>query len=254
MLRSLCRSSISLLALALIGACPAAKPTEDTVKKAPAGPGADDPRVEQHGKDLYVAGNAPDLDSHAKKVSDGKAAPGSGRPDETNGVCRLFSPKLPTPQCCPYETGFDVDDARKACGFSIYLGESMYSSCGYYFAGEDGQPVSIRVAPIRGETVKNAAAAHDSHLARVNKDDKFASTPIPGIDGALWSRSEKEGYNWAFIPGWNAPRRVAWTDKDCSREGMRELIEVMVNAKEPSSEDLRNEKIPTRRRRSAATP
>ncbi len=244
------RAPLELLpALVLLMACPVSNPAGGSIEIVSKNEalGTEDPRVEKRGTDLYAVGNAPDLDPKQRQASDGNHAPGSGRPDETNGVCRLFSPQLPEPSCCPGETGFDLEDARDACGFQIYLGESLYGSCGYYFAGKTEQPISIRVQPLGAVSVVDAAGAHDRQLSRALKDENFKSTSIPGVKGGLWSRATAEGFNWAFIPGWKGARQVSWTDRDCERAKMPALLEAMVRAKQPHTEDERNAFLPTRR-------
>jgi hypothetical protein len=241
---------IAVLASILgLTACPPPKPSDDGAapKQAEALPGTD--RVVQHGEDLYAEGNAPNLDSNVKRVSDGGRNPGAGIPDESNGVCRLFDPKLPQPECCKFETGFDVDDAIAACGFIVYMGEAAYGSCGYHFSKTAGDAsVALRAAPIINENMENAVRSHDRQLQRASKDPKFKSTPIPGIPGAKWSRLPEEGLNWAHIPGWSMPRRVSWHDRACEREAMIPLLKNMTKAVEPPEGAERAAMVPRRRR------
>ena len=105
--------------------------------------GADDPRVVVKDGELYTQKTIERAEERSPG-SDDEPGLGSGRPDETNGVCRLYAPKLPNPQCCVAELGFDVETVRAACGHDVYLGESFRQSCGYYFHHEEG-PIALAV-------------------------------------------------------------------------------------------------------------
>lgn len=244
------RCATWLLAVATLTACPPPKPSEEQAAPAtlPSTVELGD-RVEQQGTDLYPLGKAPNFDSTAKKLADGARKPGAGIPDETNGVCRLFDPALPEPECCKFESGLDVDDALATCGFSAYLGESVYGSCGYHFIKHAGDaPVTLRAAPIVRQNLAEAVTSHDRQLQRVTSDPSFASTPIPGVPGGKWSRHAAEGLNWAFIPGWSTPRRVSWHDDACDREQMAKLLALMAAAQEPPAEATRGDLLPRKRR------
>jgi hypothetical protein len=230
------RSLDSLLlaaALAPCLGCPAKAPTPETEERsaavAPDGVPVvdeDNPRVVRDGEDMYPAESAPHPPSEGP-------APGSGRPDTTNGVCKLFAPKLPEPRCCPFETGFDAERVRQICGHELYMGESIQGSCGYYFLPDssDSLPVAIRGSKIISPDVATAVEDHDVRLARVTKNPEFASTPVPGVDGAMWSSAN--GIHWAFLPGWTSPRLVSWTDDACPIDKMPEVLKLMVEAGEP---------------------
>ena len=56
-----------------------------------------------------------------------------------------------------------MDTVKKACGHDIYLGESFYHSCGYYFHSEEG-PRWLRLSLIPETTPKEAAEHHDRKL------------------------------------------------------------------------------------------
>lgn len=173
---------------------------------------------------------------------------GRGTPDETNGECRLYAPQLPSPKCCPYEFGFDAVKASEICGRPVYLGESMHQTCGYHYFAEDGQtPVFFRVSAVAGDTVEDAVRDHDRMAqAKLRKPD-FKSTPVPGVDGAYWSRSEEGEMNWAFIPGWKEVRRVTWQDGACSQENMAKLLPTLIAAKQPAANAPRIGMIPVAR-------
>jgi hypothetical protein len=218
-------------ALASVAGCPAKAPTPEGEAAAgnnPAGvpvTDADDPRVVRDSDDLYAAEDAP----HQPPLPAGL---GSGRPDTSNGECKLFAPKLPNPECCPFETGFDAEKVRELCGHALYLGESVQQSCGYYFFHDasGGFPLGIRASRLIQTDVDQAAAAHDMRLAKVAQDPEFASTPIPGLDGGKWSNHD--GIHWAFVPGWSMVRLVSWTDDACPIEAMPAVLKLMSEAKE----------------------
>jgi hypothetical protein len=222
------------LGLLLCAACPAKVPTP-TEAAAQAQPGDPqgvpvvdqaDPRIVRDGDDLYVAESAPNPPPEPPAL-------GSGRPDETNGVCRLFAPKLPNPECCPFETGFDAERIRMLCGHQLYMGESLFHSCGYFFLPDmsGSSPVAIRVVKIARDDVPAAVADHDQRIAKITKNPSFKSSPVPGVDGAMWSAAED--LHWAFLPGWSAVRVVSWTDDACPADKMPEVLKVIMMSKEP---------------------
>ena len=226
MKRTFAPLSIAAL-LALTTGCP----TQATPAKAEQGPPGprvdeDDPRVVRDGDDLYPAENAPN------PVPDGPA-PGSGRPDTTNGVCKLFAPKLPEPECCPIETGFDAEQVKQLCGHQLYMGESLQQSCGYFYLPDmnGSSPVALRGSLVNETEVAAAAKTHDTRLARITKNPEFASTPVPGVEGALWS--EADNLNWAFLPGWDKVRLISWTDDACPADKMPEVLALIAAAKPP---------------------
>lgn len=209
---------------ALLLACPQAQPPEDAAGDAPPGPGAADPRVVADTGDLYPgkAPSSPPADATA-------AAPGSGRPDETNGKCRLYAPELPSPECCDETLGFDVELARTACELPVYLGESFHNSCGFFFVREPGTPSQwLRLTTIRGETPKQAADEHVLVLGRSHPG--AAHQPMPGVPGAFWVKQDE--YRWAFLPGWKQVRLLSWKDTSCSDEGIVALAQAIVAAPE----------------------
>lgn len=221
-------SLVAVAAAPLLLACPAKVSDAERKGGAPAVT-EDDPRVVRDTDDLYPAESAP----NATKNVEGDGL-GSGRPDESNGVCRLYAPKLPDPECCPFETGFDAERVKALCGHAIYLGESLQHSCGYHFLPtmDGGLPLAIRVSKTIADTAKDAADAHDERMQYRLKNPEFASTPVPGVEGAYWSAAE--GIHWAFVPGWNSVRLVSWTDDACSDDAMAQVIGVIAAAKEPS--------------------
>lgn len=227
--------------------CPAKVPTPQSEAqdgRSPAGvpvTDADDPRVVRDSDDLYAAEDAP-------HPSASKPALGSGKPDTSNGVCKLFSPKLPQPECCPQETGFDAEQVQQLCGHALYMGESLQQSCGYYFLHDPagGVPVALRASRLQPEAVGEAVEAHDRRMAKTLEQPEFASTPVPGIEGAMWSRHD--GLNWAFLPGWSSVRLVSWTDDACPIDKMPEVLKIMVEAKEVPPQAPRDGLIPKARK------
>jgi hypothetical protein len=235
-----------LLVLGCALGCPAKVPTPESEAQAGRSPAgvpvtdADDPRVVRDSDDLYAAEDAP-------RPPASTPALGSGRPDTSNGVCKLFSPKLPQPECCPQETGFDAERVRLLCGHALYMGESLHQSCGFYYLHDDtgGYPVALRASKINRESVSEAVEAHDQRMAHTFKLPDFKSTPVPGVEGALWS--QHDGVHWAFVPGWSMVRMVSWTEDACPIEVMPEVLKLMVEAKEVPAHAPRPGLIPIAR-------
>jgi hypothetical protein len=225
---------VPLLCLALGGlGCPAKVPTPENQGGGAEGlpPGVaitdpDDPRVVRDSGDLYATESAPRPPAPAPAL-------GSGKPDTSNGVCKLFSPKLPEPQCCPFETGFDAEKIKQLCGHALYMGESLHQSCGYYFLPnfEGSIPTAIRGSRLTRESATEAAEKHDLRMARDYQLSKFESTPVPGVEGAMWS--DHDGIHWAFLPGWSTARLISWTADACPIEVMPEVLKLIAEAKEP---------------------
>ncbi len=211
-----------IFSLVWLTGCPQQVTPESLDKPAAPDPvRADDPRVVADSGDLYPAKSAPSSDEPPR-------APGSGTSDETNGVCRLFSPKQPEPVCCPENLGFDIKLIQNHCGELVYLGESMFGTCGYHFL--DPQTESRRWYRLSAESHPSpaeAAASHDKLVStRVAKDPNFKSSPVPGVPGAMWSTYN--GIHWAFLPGWPRVRKLTWRDGYCSDEGVIEVIKALV--------------------------
>lgn len=202
-----------------------------------------DPRVVRDGEDLYpVAAKAR---AEEKERPDEPSGLGTGKPDESNGVCRLYAPRLPNPECCKGEYGVDADFVAKTCGQELYLGESFQGTCGYYFHRTGEEPSWMRASFVDGATVADAVATHDAKLKLKGKDDSFASTPVPGVEGAMWSSKEK--LHWAFLPGWDKVRMVSWSSTVCSDEAMQKVLAHMVAAKQPPKGAPREGLIPRAR-------
>lgn len=233
-----------LAGLALVLGCPAKVPTpeqEPTWASPSVGAVAtDDPRVVRDGDDLYAADSAP------RPLPD-DPAPGSGRPDTSNGVCKLYAPKLADPQCCPFETGFDAERIKQICGHALYMGESLQQSCGYFFLHDTqgSAPVSLRGSKITSTEVSAAAADHDLRLGRITNNSEFASVPVPGVEGALWSGAD--GLHWAFLPGWSTVRMISWADDACPIDKMPEVLGVIAQAKQPPENAPRPDLVPIAR-------
>lgn len=236
----------TFVALGLLLGCPAKVPTPESEAQASGNPSGvpvtaeDDPRVVRDGEDLYAAEDAP-------TQAPPPPAPGSGRPDTSNGECKLFAPKLPEPKCCPFETGFDAEQVRKLCGHALYMGESVQQSCGYHYLPDasGGVPVALRASKVNRESVADAVRSHDARMAKTFQRPDFASTPVPGVEGAMWS--DHDGVHWAFLPGWKSVRLVSWTADACPIEKMPEVLQLMVEAKEPPPDAPRPGLIPIAR-------
>jgi hypothetical protein len=240
-------SRLAPVALLSCLACPAKVPTPEAEAKSetPSPEGVpivdeSDPRIVRDGADLYALESAP------RQPSADEPGLGSGKPDTSNGVCKLFAPKLPDPECCPFETGFDAERIKQICGHELYMGESVQQSCGYFFLPDmqGSSPVSIRASMINHKDLAGAVADHDQRMKQLTKNPAFASTPVPGVEGALWSSAE--GLHWAFLPGWKLVRLVSWADGACPAEKMPEVLALMAKAGEPPSGSSR-ELLPTAR-------
>lgn len=223
--------------------CPSRVEHEDPAEHAGPVTREDDPRVVRDSGDLYSV-EAPSAPLEAE--SSAAAGLGTGKPDETNGVCRLYAPKLKNPVCCEQEYGFDAEQAKKLCGHDLYLGEHFRSSCGYYFMSPGKSYSWIRTSFMpEAPTPKAAADQHDMVFQRRAKRPDFHSDPIPGLPGAYWS-SDKD-LHWAFLPGWSKVRRVTWSDDSCSEQAMLKLLEQIRDAKEPPKDADRLALVPTAR-------
>ncbi len=197
-----------------------------------------DPRVVKVGDDLYAADALPTPAEDTK----GK---GSGKPDESNGYCRLYAPKLPEPHCCLTEYGFDAEAAGKACGKPLYLGESFQRSCGYFFHDADsGEPVWFRTSFMDAESPKASAEAEAKRLElRFGKPAKVE--PVPGTPDAF--QFTYNGISYAFMqgdPGWPNVRRLAWKPESCSAAGMQAVVAQMATAKPPAKGEQRLGLVP----------
>jgi hypothetical protein len=186
-----------------------------------------DQRVVKDGEDLYPAATV-ERTAKAEPAPDGPA-PGSGKPDESNGECRLYAPKLPEPECCKPEYGFDADVVQRACDLDLYLGESFQYSCGYYFHEEGSPPIWFRMSVLPDAKAKDAADTHDRKVREISKNPSFASTAVPGVEGAYWS--EHDGTRWAFVPGWDRTRQLSWKRGTCSDARIVEILQQLVAAK-----------------------
>jgi hypothetical protein len=235
------------LALVLVLGCPTAVDVAALEPAPRSEPLLDenDPRVVRDGVDLYAAEVIEKREQ--RELADEPEAPalGSGKPDESNGVCRLYAPELPKPECCEGEYGFDAEQLQKSCGFDLYLGESFQYTCGYFFHSAGKLPSWFRMSYVAGDDPAAAADTHDRKLQRASKNDALRSTPVPGVDGALWSGHD--GLRWAFLPGWKRVRQLSWRDRECSDEVMAKVIAQIVAAAEPPAGAKRTGLIPKSR-------
>ncbi|MCA9711976.1 MAG: hypothetical protein KDK70_39435 [Myxococcales bacterium] len=219
----------TLVLLTLLG-CPSATGNPYGAKKEQPPPpqvSPDDPRVAEHDGELYTQKTVERIQEKSRNDED-QLGLGSGRPDETNGKCRLYAPKLPEPECCKGELGFDVETVQQACGLDVYLGESFRFSCGYYFhQGNDTRWLRLSMVP--EATAKEAAEHHDRKMTETLGDRYQPSVPVPGIEGAWWSQHEQ--YRWAFLPGWDHARLLSFTDDACSDEGIKKVMAQIIAAK-----------------------
>jgi hypothetical protein len=236
--------------LAGLTACPQASEPAPEAPRREDPPNPDDKRIVADTSDFYVAANG------VPNPAPEPATRGTGKPDETNGSCRLFAPELQDPECCERQLGFDVEVVKQACGLRLYLGESFHATCGYYFlpdATTTGTPATwFRLSVARGADAREAAESHDRYTRQLSRDPDFRSLPIPGIAGAYWS--EQDGLHWAFLPGWSQVRQFTWQAGACSDEGIREILERLVDAPEIPAGTPRTSLVPGRGPAPAAAP
>lgn len=212
--------------------CPndvASRPTQAHAAAAPEADGGD--VIERNGH-LYPARSARSAQYGVSEQPKGseQPAPGSGRPDETNGTCRLYAPELPEPQCCSRRYGLDAAFVRETCGHNLYLGESFHASCGYWFHANNGRPVPVRLAFVPQPTVDEAVSTHLRKLARTGTGTPTVE-PVPGVPDATWIHHDE--YHWAFIPGWTDVRQLGWMSYSCSQDAMAKVIANIRVATEP---------------------
>ncbi len=231
---------VALVGWLALAACPQTTQPTPVPQAAPAPPPTDDKRVVADSSDYYPA------DKGTPTPQPVARAPGSGSSDDTNDKCRLYAPELPDPECCERDLGFAVDTVKRACGYKLYLGESFYATCGYYFLQDvsaQGQHAKwFRLSSVTGATAKESADTHDVYTRQMTKNPGFTSTPIPGIPGAFWSSHEE--LHWAFLPGWSVVRQLTWQDDSCSDEGVLQILQQLVNTPEVAAGTPRTAKIP----------
>lgn len=219
---------------------------KDEAAQQQALPDESDPRVVRDTDgDLYAVGHEPKSPAAiAEERDDATNPPGVGKPDESNGECRLFAPEYKTPECCPNNHGFDVEWAKEACGHEFYLGEHQRQSCGYYFIPEQDATWSwLRVSVPAAESAQKAADDHALLMQVRGKVADYENKPIPGVEGGSWGKHD--GLNWGFLPGFDKPRLVSWPDDFCSEAGMMTLLAKMANeAKQPDPDAPRTALVP----------
>jgi hypothetical protein len=214
-------------------------------KKPPPAVGEDDPRVAKDGEDLYPADVVERAEAKKRPTEEPETGRGSGKPDESNGVCRLYAPKLPKPECCKPEFGFDVETARQACGLEMYLGESWQQTCGYYFQKPDGDSTWFRASFINGKTAKEAADSQANQLRTRLKADDIEVQKVPGSTDAYWMTYQ--GLGWAYMGGWPSVRQFAWKQDACNEDGLAQVIAKMEGAKVPPENAKRLGLVPKAR-------
>jgi len=184
-----------------------------------------DPRVERDGEDLYPVKTVERAQAATRAPASGGV--GSGRPDESNGMCRLYAPRLPEPQCCHNTAGFDAQFVQETCGFDVYLGESFDKTCGHYFASAEGKKSSFRLSQVATDTVASAVESHYRQPV-MKKAPKPDDLGIPGV-----VRSRFGGWNWAFFAGWGTVRMLTWRDGVCADDKVKLVVEKLLTAAKP---------------------
>ncbi len=227
------------LPLLVLGLCACPQATEPApAPTAPVVPATDNPRVVADGDHLYPA--------QPKSAPPPPPTPGTGRPDETNGECRLYAPELPNPTCCPRQLGFDVETVKSACNLQLYLGESFYAHCGYYFLPKidaAGVPeVSFRLSLPPGDNPQDAAERHDRAVHMHQSQPSSTVAPFPGVEGVYWVRFDH--LRWAFIPGWSRVRMLSWNDGTCDEAGLQTILNGLLAAPEVPADAPRSSLVP----------
>lgn len=230
--------STAVVAPLLLTACPARVGAGEDGREAQVD--ETDPRVirSERTGDLYLRDtkampeDKPDLEAgEAPAPATGKA-PGVGVPDESNGLCRLYAPEYPDPECCTSEYGVDVAKIKALCGFEVYLGEHYRNGCGYHFKkSPEAKTEWLWAAHL--EPGKNAAQVteeHDMVIQRRFRKTDFESVPIPGVSGGYWSVFAETG--WAVLPGWKRVRQFGYPEGFCDGK-LPELMAELARAKEP---------------------
>ena len=160
---------------------------------------------------------------------------GVGKPDETNGECRLFAKEFKEPTCCPRTYGLGAKEVQEICSGVALLGEHLREGCGYYFLEDaSGQVQWLRVSFI-AETfpAKEAISMRDAYLKKRTRDPDFASTPIPGVEGGAYNVVNEIG--WALLPGWARLRQAGWSEGFCGDQ-LPKLLECIATAPEPQGD------------------
>jgi hypothetical protein len=203
-----------------------------------------DPRVIKDGEDLYPAAVVERAEGRTRGEASDIPGRGSGKPDESNGVCRLYAPKLADPHCCEPEFGFDAKTVLEACDVDMYLGESWHKTCGYHFHKPDGTSTWFRASFIAADGARAAADSQARQLAKI-PNASAQVTKVPGTKDAWWVTHEDLG--WAYFGGWDKTRQFAWDTGGCSPEGVARIIAAMETATQPPPDAERLGLVPEAR-------
>ncbi len=231
-------SSAPLAFALLLTACPARVGGGDDGERAEVD--ETDPRVirSERTGDLYprdtkaMPEDKPDLEAGEAPPPPTGKAPGVGRPDETNGVCRLYAPEYPDPECCASEYGVDVAKIKAICGFEVYLGEYFRNGCGYHFKKTpEAKTEWLWAAHLEpGKSTADVTEEHDIVIQKRFREADFESKPIPTVTGGYWSVFSNTG--WAVLPGWQRARQFGYPEGFCG-DKLPELMAELARAKEP---------------------
>lgn len=214
-----------------------------------------DPRVIRSDRtgDLYprdvkaMPEDKPDYEAgETEATAEPSRSPGVGKPDESNGVCRLYAPEYPDPECCAAEYGVDAERIKAICGFEVYLGEHFRNGCGYHFKKTPTSKTQWLWAGLLPEDKDTATAKyeHDLVIQKRFKQVGFESEAIPGVPGGYRSVYAKTG--WAVIPGWKRTRQFGYPEGFCD-EGLDELLAELARAKQPPEGAQRPSLVPRAR-------
>ena len=140
--------------------------------------------------------------------------------------CKKSSPES---VCCDYDFGIDPEALAKACGYASYLGEHRTTTtCQMRFESGRLNPTAITLARFEQTPYQDALARHMSGFFGLSDGNEV---PTPGHEGPV-HYSGLGKLAWAYVDGWSAPRRVAWSQKECSQDQLKPVFAAMAKAPE----------------------
>jgi hypothetical protein len=137
----------------------------------------------------------------------------------------------PDSQCCDHEFGVDPEALAKACGYKGYLGEHRtFSTCQYRFDAGRETPGAITFALFENQDYQTRV---DDHMSGFYGLIDGTEVPKTGQHGKVHYSGLKK-LAWAWVDGWKSPRRVAWSQKECTQDQLEPLLNAMADAPEPT--------------------
>jgi hypothetical protein len=164
----------------------------------------------------------------AASVEPAATPPATSTPVAERTECTLAEPSA---QCCERDFGLDLDALASACGLGEYKGELRApTACQHRFANANGEIVAFSIAEFRGRSFDAAVSHHMRGFFGPKVGDAIAKPGV--VDGVHFSGDGNRG--WAFVPGWSAPRRVAWGQDACPQAKLQPVLAGMKAAAEPA--------------------